>query len=86
MPAMRFWQVFKKNSFYYLLFLPVALYLIVFKYIPMIRLVISFKDVKPYMYVFEKLAAPFVGFKHFILFFHSFFFWDVMENTIMISL
>lgn len=83
---MHIWSILKKHSFYYLLFLPVAVYLIVFKYVPMIGLVISFKDVKPYMSMVEILRAPFVGFKHFVLFFQSFFFWDVMENTVMISL
>lgn len=83
---MRLWVILKKNSFYYLLFLPVALYLIIFKYIPMIGVIISFKDVKPYMSMAEILTSPFVGFKHFVLFFQSFFFWDVMENTLMISI
>ncbi len=81
-----FWRLLRKNSFYYLLFLPVAAYFIIFKYVPMIGVLIAFKDVKPFMSMAEIITAPLVGFKHFINFFESYFFWDLMENTLMISL
>lgn len=79
-------RLIRKNLFYYALFLPVAAYFIIFKYIPMIGVIIAFKDVKPFMSIGEILSAPFAGFKHFVVFFESYFFWDLMENTLMISL
>ncbi len=79
-------RILRKHGFYYLLFLPVAAYFIIFKYVPMIGVIIAFKDVKPFMSMAEIVTAPFAGFKHFINFFESYFFWDLMENTLMISL
>lgn len=83
---MKTWRLVRKNSFYYLLFLPVAIYFIIFKYVPMIGVIIAFKNVKPFMSMGEIITSPFVGFKHFLQFFQSYFFWDIMENTVMISL
>lgn len=80
-----FWRIVRKNWFYYALFLPVAAYFIIFKYVPMVGVIIAFKDVKPFMSMGEIVTAPFAGFKHFINFFESYFFWDLMENTLMIS-
>ncbi|MEZ4865726.1 MAG: ABC transporter permease subunit [Caldilineaceae bacterium] len=78
--------VLRKHGFYYLLFLPAALYFIIFRYLPMFGLVIAFKDVSPFAGLDGILNEPFVGFKHFQNFFRSYFFWDIMENTVMISL
>lgn len=83
---MTVWRLFRRNLFYYLLFLPVAAYFVIFKYVPMIGVIIAFKNVKPYMSMAEIFTAPLVGFRHFVQFFQSYFFWDVMENTVMISL
>ena len=79
-------RILRKHGFYYLLFLPVAGYLIIFKYVPMIGIMIAFKDVTPFMSMGEIFTSSFVGFKHFVNFFNSFFFWDLMENTLMISI
>ena len=79
-------RILRKHGFYYLLFLPVAGYLIIFKYVPMIGIMIAFKDVTPFMSMAEIFTSSFVGFKHFVNFFNSFFFWDLMENTLMISI
>ncbi len=79
-------RILRKHGFYYLLFLPVAGYLIIFKYVPMIGIMIAFKDVTPFMSMGEIVTSSFIGFKHFINFFNSFFFWDLMENTLMISI
>ncbi len=76
----------KKNYFYYLLFTPVLIYFIIFKYVPMFGLIIAFKDISPFHGLDGILSEPFVGFKHFRNFFNSYFFWDIMENTVMISL
>ena len=74
-----------KYRFYYLLALPGILYFVIFHYLPMGGIVIAFKDISPFGGIQGILEAPWVGFKHFDRFLNSFFFWDVMENTLVIS-
>ena len=74
-----------KYRFYYLLALPGILYFIIFHYLPMLGVVIAFKDVSPFGGVQGVIDAPWVGLKHFDRFFNSFFFWDILENTLAIS-
>jgi len=66
---------------YALLALPLV-YLIVFKYVPMYGAQIAFKN-----YVVTKgiAGSEWVGFKHFERFFHSYDFWRVMKNTLLLS-
>lgn len=71
--------------FYYLLALPGILYFITFHYIPMFGIVIAFKNISPFGGVAGIIEAPWVGFQHFQRFFNSIFFWDVIENTVVIS-
>lgn len=71
--------------FYYLLLLPGLLYFFIFHYIPMVGIVIGFKEVPPWGGVQGIIEAPWVGFKHFERFFNSIFFWDVVQNTLVIS-
>ncbi len=71
--------------FYYLLALPGILYFIIFHYLPMIGIVIAFKDISPFGGVTGIIEAPWVGLKHFNRFFNSIFFWNVIENTVVIS-
>ena len=82
----RTWAAIKKNYFYYLLFTPVLIYFIIFRYLPMFGLIIAFKDISPFHGLEGILSQPFVGLKHFRNFFNSYFFWNIMENTVMISL
>jgi len=79
--VLRLW----KYRFYYLLALPGILYFIIFHYLPMLGVVIAFKDVSPFGGVQGVIDAPWVGLKHFDRFFNSFFFWDILENTLAIS-
>ena len=71
--------------FYYLLALPGILYFIIFHYLPMVGIVIAFKDISPFGGVTGIIEAPWVGLKHFNRFFNSIFFWNVIENTVVIS-
>ncbi|MAS37431.1 MAG: sugar ABC transporter permease [Anaerolineaceae bacterium] len=74
-----------KFRFYYLLALPGILYFIIFHYLPMAGIVIAFKDISPFGGIQGIIDAPWVGLKHFDRFLNSFFFQDVMENTLVIS-
>jgi len=65
---------------------PGLLFFIIYKYIPMLGIVVAFKDVAPFDGVAEIISAPWVGFRHFQNFFSSVFFWEVLHNTVVISL
>lgn len=66
----------------YLLVLPLMLYIIVFAYFPMYGIQIAFKDFNPVDGIW---GSDWVGFKHFIRFFDSYYFWDLIRNTVGIS-
>ncbi|MEQ4485585.1 ABC transporter permease subunit [Cohnella silvisoli] len=62
---------------------PALLFIIVFSYIPMYGVLTAFQD---YSLFKGFLGSPWVGFKHFEMFFHAPVFWDIMRNTLVISL
>lgn len=74
---------FRRHWQLYLILLPGLLYFIVFKYVPMVNAVIAFKD---YNVVAGIWGSPWVGFKHFALFFNNPVFWTLLQNTLMLSL
>ncbi len=67
----------------YVLFLLPLIYVIIFKYIPMYGAQIAFKD---YKFNVGIMGSPWAGFKHFERFFKSREFWNLMKNTIGISI
>lgn len=67
----------------YLLFLPIFVYFIVFKYAPMAGLAISFQDYKAARGI---TGSTWVGFKHFINFFNDPYLPRLLRNTVMIAL
>ncbi|EQC81641.1 ABC-type polysaccharide transportsystem,permease component [Enterococcus sp. HSIEG1] len=73
----------KKSRQLYLFVLPAFLIILIFSYGPMYGVIIAFKDYMPSLGIFE---SPWVGFKHFQRFFDSYYFWDLMKNTLGISL
>lgn len=66
----------------YALLLPSLLILAIFVYKPMYGIIIAFKDYSPALGV---SGSPWVGFKHFDQFFHSYQFVRTLKNTLMIS-
>ena len=71
------------GRYLYLMFLPVFLYYVIFRYGPMLGLSIAFKDYNAYL-GFEK--SPWVGFKYFQQFFNSIYLWRLVRNTLLINL
>ncbi|WP_243647073.1 ABC transporter permease [Scopulibacillus darangshiensis] len=67
----------------YLFILPAVLYFVIFHYIPMYGVQIAFKDFIPSLGIW---GSPWVGFEHFTRFFESYYFWDLIKNTLGISL
>lgn len=67
----------------WLMLLPVIIYFLIFKYIPVSGIVIAFKRYSPFKGIG---ASPWVGFLYFKQFFHSAYFTRVLRNTLMIGL
>ena len=72
-----------KSRYLYLLLLPTLAWYAIFMYGPMYGLQIAFKDFMPFLGI---EGSPWVGFKHFISFFQSEYFWRLIKNTLGISL
>lgn len=66
----------------YVLILPAFLYFLIFKYFPMYGIQIAFKDFTPAEGIFN---SAWIGFEHFTRFFESYYFWDLIKNTLGIS-
>lgn len=70
------------NRILYLMVLPGIIFYIVFAYIPMYFVTISFKDYSPLLGVF---GSPWVGFEHFKRLFDSIYFIRIIKNTVGLS-
>lgn len=75
----------RKYGFFYLLILPGVLYLILFKYLPLAGLTIAFKQYQPSMGFDGIFTSKWVGLKHFRKFMGSYYFGEIMRNTLFIS-
>ena len=76
----------KKDRFIYLLMLPGLIWYLVFRYFPMLGIVIAFEDYKPFWGIEGIFTSNWVGFKHFIKFFQSPYFFRLMKNTLLLSI
>ncbi|GGD61854.1 ABC transporter permease [Paenibacillus nasutitermitis] len=82
-PQNKYWKQFlKRYDLYLMLLLPLAWY-IIFMYMPMYGLQIAFKDYLPSNGFW---GSTWVGFEHFERFFNSFYFWRLIENTVVIQI
>jgi putative aldouronate transport system permease protein len=80
-----FWKRFRLQLGVQCFALAGIVYLIIFNVIPMMGLIISFKE-----YYFQTglkgmFTSKWVGFKHFVEFFHEYNFYQLLRNTIAIS-
>jgi len=69
----------KRHKDIYLLMLIPVIYFIIFKYVPMLNGQIAFKDFKPRLGVWKSHWA---GLKYFKEFFSSYYFWELIRNTV----
>lgn len=81
----RFVDEMKRNYVLYLMAIPIILYFVLFCYLPMFGLLISFQDFNIIKGVFNSPWTGMYGFAHFYKFFTGNMFWPVMKNTILIS-
>lgn len=80
----RFAREFNRAKYVYLMFLPVAIYYVIFAYLPMYGIIIAFQDYKPGMDFFA--GANFIGLKNFNELFNSPMFPKLIRNTLMLNL
>lgn len=73
----------RRNWGLYLLLLPTLVYVLVFLYGPMGGILIAFEDYKAAKGIF---GSTFVGFKHFAKFFSAYNCWELIRNTLILSL
>lgn len=73
----------KRDYQLYIMMLPMVVYLFIFAYIPIYGVQIAFKDYNVGQGI---LGSPWVGFDNFTRFFRSFQFWNVLKNTLVLSL
>jgi putative aldouronate transport system permease protein len=71
-----------KDRYIYLLLLPGLIYFIVYRYLPMVGIIISFKDYSPFLGFIE---SPWVGLQNFARIFESQEVIRVLWNTLVIS-
>lgn len=79
----RFLKDMRLNWKLYLLVLPVILHYLIFLYGPMYGAIIAFKDYSPIKGI---MGSDWVGLKHFADFFTSRDFWEILFNTLNISI
>jgi putative aldouronate transport system permease protein len=77
------WKGIARNWELYLFIAPALLYFLIFCYGPMYGIQIAFKNFIPTKGI---MGSPWVGFDHFTRFFESYYFWDLIWNTLSISL
>ena len=78
----RFQNAIKKNWELYLMFLPVAVFYIMFCYRPMYGIIMAFQDYVPRLGL---SGSSWTGFLQFERFFSNHYFWRLLKNTFTIS-
>lgn len=71
-----------RHRWLYVLVAPTLIYFIVFKYVPLWNAQIAFKDFRPRLGVMD---SPWVWFKHFSTFMNSYYFSQLITNTLLFS-
>ncbi|MCR5033184.1 MAG: ABC transporter permease subunit [Lachnospiraceae bacterium] len=76
-------QTYLKNNWQlYVLIAPAVIYFLVFNYLPLYGIQIAFKDYKA---VSGIAGSQWVGFKHFVNFFHAYYFKRLLSNTLLLN-
>ncbi|MDL2229259.1 ABC transporter permease subunit [Treponema sp. OttesenSCG-928-L16] len=78
----RLWKDIKRHSSVYALMIVPLIFYIIFRYVPIWNGQIAFKDFMPLDGV---LGSRWVGLEHFRTFFNSFYFWELLRNTLFYS-
>lgn len=79
----RIWHDLRVNHALYLYLLPAVLIVFLFHYLPIYGIQIAFRDFRPSKGI---VGSEWVGFKHFVRFFQSYQFTNLLVNTLSLSL
>ncbi|MFE5318339.1 ABC transporter permease [Paenibacillus sp. NPDC056579] len=79
----KLWRYIWFHRYLYLMLVPALVYYLIFHYIPMYGAIVAFKD---FSITKGILGSDWAGFKHFAYLFSQDKFWQVIENTVIISL
>jgi putative aldouronate transport system permease protein len=79
----QFQKRWHNSKYLMLLFLPALIYYLLFKYVPMFGILISFKDYNTFKGVW---ASEWVGLKYYSLFFNSPDFLKLLKNTVLLGI
>lgn len=71
-----------RNRWLYAMLIPGMLYFLVYKYLPMWGLVITFQNYQPFLGI---AGSKWVGFDHFVRFFGEPTFWMLFRNTLILA-
>ena len=73
----------RRNRVIYIMCIPIVAWFIIFHYIPMFGLVMSFQQYSPALGI---TGSPWVGFDNFVRFFTGPYFWRLLRNTAAIGI
>jgi len=73
----------KKHKLLYVMLIIPIIFVVIWNYWPMYGVIIAFKDYSP---AFGILGSPWVGLKHFKRFFESYYFVEILLNTLRVSI
>ena len=77
------WKLLKKQRYLIFMSLPFVIWIIIFRYLPLVGWTMAFQDYKPGKSMFDQ---TWVGFKHFKVLFNEPQFYQSLQNTIAMSL
>lgn len=83
MKQRKLWKNIRKNAGLYAMLAIPLLWYVVFKYVPMYGLQIAFRKFNPSLGI---VKSPWAGLTYFEQFFHSYYFKDILWNTVSLSL
>jgi putative aldouronate transport system permease protein len=80
------WKLILKQKWFHIFVLAGVLFLLIFNYLPMVGIIIAFKNYRLSGGIMGMFTSPWVGFKHFRDFFRDPMFGKLMVNTLVLSL
>jgi putative aldouronate transport system permease protein len=76
---------FRKRPMLLMMAIPGVLLYIIFRYIPMLGLIIGFQDFSPFSGISSFWTSPFVGFQWFSILFHQAKFFQLLGNSLLLG-
>lgn len=78
-----FLKILKQDKWLYIFLIPIVLYYIIFKYLPMLGVMIAFKD---FRFADGIFGSSWIGFQHFARMFSNQDFYNIVKNTLLLNI